>query len=151
MIERDQAAVAENEETAWPHEVDMILSAMDAVVAAPSSDRRLAMRNSYRTRASLKLYADRADAAARTLFTRDADPRCAGFITQSILPLGYGGWVTMVAPNGEEVHAECTVYRCRKTVQGWFEGAMRFNREVWQFAGNGDVGATVCRGLRIAE
>ena len=161
MIEPDQSVVPARETASWPPEVDMILSAMDAAVSSQSSspsmgtsaDRRSSSRHSYRTQATLKLYADPADAAPRVLYTRDADTRCAGFITQHLLPLGYGGWVTIVAPNGEEIHAECTIYRCRKTVQGWHEGAMRFNRDVWQFASDneGALSPQPCRGLRLAQ
>lgn len=123
-------ATLEQEE--FPREAEMILSAMEA--GAPRHpDRRYDSRKSYRTRASLQLYAEPADAPPRILYTRDIDQRSVGFITPSLLPLGYGGWITLVGPNGEEVSVECTVYRCRKTVSGWHEGAVRFNRAVWQF------------------
>jgi hypothetical protein len=95
-------------------------------------ERRCAQRLPYRTRAHLKLYADRSDAAPAVLYTRDADHRGMGFITPNLLPLGYGGWISLCAPNGEIVRVECTIYRCRKTVRGWYEGALNFHRDVWQ-------------------
>lgn len=126
---------------AWPAEVDLILSAMEAARsvspgAGTSFDRRDTTRQPYRTRAQLKLYADPADAPPAILYTRDADHRGIGFITPTLLPLGYGGWVTLQSPAGETVRVECTVYRCRRTVQGWFEGALSFHREVWQLGPN---------------
>jgi len=114
-----------------PAEVDLILSAMD-VGQSFAGERRRASRLPLRRRASLKLYADPADANPRTIFTRDADARGMGFITPDLLPLGYGGWVTVRAPNGDVLQVECTVYRCRKTVEGWYEGALNFHRQVWQ-------------------
>jgi hypothetical protein len=120
-------------ETPWPREVDLILSAMDAARAShPASERRESGRTPYRTRAMLKLYASRADDPPATLYTRDTDRRGLGFITPHLLPLGYGGWVTLQSPEGELIRVECTVYRCRKTVQGWYEGALTFHREAWQ-------------------
>jgi hypothetical protein len=95
-------------------------------------ERRNAQRLPYRTRANLKLYADPSDASPAVLYTRDADHRGLGFITPHLLPLGYGGWVSLCAPNGEIVRVECTIYRCRKTVRGWYEGALNFHRDVWQ-------------------
>lgn len=125
---------------AWPPEVDMILSAMEVARSSAArsgfgvaaADRRDGARQPYRTRAQLKLYADPADAPPAVLYTRDADRRGVGFITPTLLPLGYGGWVTLQAPDGQTVRVECTVYRCRRTVQGWFEGALSFHRDVWQ-------------------
>lgn len=141
-----------SESAPWPPEVDLILSAMDVArsshapsplrliesgadvaVADVTGDRRRSARAPYRTRASLKLYADPAGAEPRTLYSRDVDRRGMGFITPHLLPLGYGGWVTLRSPDGEEVRIECTIYRCRKTVQGWYEGAVKFHREAWQF------------------
>lgn len=152
-----------DDNTPWPPEVDLILSAMEvaqssyslpharatsagnlwiaplpgaSVFAGTRADfahqRRLAPRAQYRTRAKLKLYADPAGTPPWTLYTRDADSRGIGFITPHLLPLGYGGWVTLRAPDGGELRLECTIYRCRKTVQGWYEGALKFHREAWQ-------------------
>ncbi|MDW8262456.1 MAG: hypothetical protein RMJ35_08010 [Phycisphaerales bacterium] len=113
----------------WPAEVDLILSAMEAA-GAEGADRRAAARMPYRTRAELRLYADRADSPPRVLYTRDFGPRDIGFITPHLLPLGYGGWLTLTAPDGNEIRVECTIYRCRRTVSGWFEGALKFSREL---------------------
>jgi hypothetical protein len=141
LQKQDRAGAVLDDSIPWPAEVDMILSAMEAAKAsAPktslfpfeSDDRRGTLRTPYRTRAALKLYADPSDSAARTLYTRDADERGLGFITTSLLPLGYAGWITLRAPSGDTVHVECTVYRCRKAAPGWYEGALKFHREVWQ-------------------
>ena len=116
----------------WPPEVNMILSAMEAgpkVHGARRTDRL-----PYRVRAELKLFADQPDAEIWTLYTRDVDPRGLGFITPHRLPLGYGGWVEMLTPNGRKTRIACTLYRCRQVVPGWFEGALYFNREQWMFA-----------------
>jgi hypothetical protein len=131
----------------WPAEVDLILSALDAGHSAPvaantitgnltqddSVDRRLRSRTPYRVRAELKLFSDPAEAAPWLLFTRDIDAKGVGFITSHRLPLGYGGWIELFTPRGEKVRVNCTLFRCREAAPGWYEGALYFNREQWQF------------------
>ena len=59
--------------SAWPAEVELILSAMDA--AGPASrDRRLLARLPYRVRAELELYSADPDDPPIVLYTRDVDP-----------------------------------------------------------------------------
>ena len=60
-----------------------------------------------------------------------------GFVTQQRLPLGYGGVIQIEGPDGQELSIECTVRRCRETVNGWFEGSLSFNREQAAFAPHG--------------
>jgi hypothetical protein len=134
----------------WPAEVDLIISAMDAAQsgAAPpltstahagvstqddSVDRRLRSRTPYRVRAELKLFSDPADTQPWLLYTRDIDAKGVGFITAHRLPLGYGGWIELFTPRGEKVRVNCTLFRCREAAPGWYEGALYFNREQWQF------------------
>jgi hypothetical protein len=116
----------------WPPEVNMILSAMEAA-PRPDNEHRQSDRLAYRVRAELKLFADDAQTAAWTLYTRDVDPRGVGFITPHRLPLGYGGWVELLTPRGRKARIACTLYRCRQVVPGWYEGALYFNREQWMF------------------
>jgi hypothetical protein len=125
----------------WPPEVDLILSAMEvahadappgardphAELAAP--ERRHGGRTSYRVRAALRLFSDAPGDGPWSLYTRDVDRRGMGFITPHRLPLGYGGTVELYAPSGRKMIVPCTLFRCRQTVQGWYEGALYFNRE----------------------
>jgi hypothetical protein len=131
----------------WPAEVDLILSALDAASSGSTStgaggggstqddsvDRRLRSRTPYRVRAELKLFSDPADAKPWLLYTRDIDAKGVGFITAHRLPLGYGGWIELFTPRGEKVRVNCTLFRCREAAPGWYEGALYFNREQWQF------------------
>jgi hypothetical protein len=117
----------------WPAEVDLILSAMEAA-RQDASDRRIDSRLSYRVRAMLKLFSDAPEQAPWTLYTRDADTRGLGFITSHRLPLGYGGHVELLTPSGAIARIQCTLFRCREAVPGWFEGALYFNREQPDFA-----------------
>ncbi|HMO26771.1 MAG TPA: hypothetical protein PKB10_10920 [Tepidisphaeraceae bacterium] len=118
--------------SAWPAEVELILSAMDA--AGPASrDRRLLARLPYRVRAELELYSADPDDPPIVLYTRDVDPRGIGFITATRLPLGYGGQVRVFAPDGTKPVIACTVTRCREAAPGWFEGAIYFNRSQPRF------------------
>jgi len=110
----------------------MILSAMEAGPKAGAENRALE-RMTYRAAAKLQLFADGPMAEPWTLFTRDIDPRGLGFITHERLPLGYGGWVELCAPNGRVTRIACTLYRCREVLPGWYEGALYFNREQWMF------------------
>ena len=111
----------------FPGEALMILSAMQAVPQA-SGNRRATRRDSYRTRAMLRLFSDGPLDDPTTLYTRDVHDRGIGFITRERLPLGYGGVVALTLPNGKQVQVHCTVFRCRETINGWFEGALSFTR-----------------------
>jgi len=118
-----------------PAEVEFILSALEAGHAtAKSGDRRRAERVAYRVCASLKLYSDPEGALPWQIFSRDVCPQGLGFLTRHRLPLGYGGILTLMTPQGASMKFDCTVVRCREAVQGWFEGSMYFNREQGCFA-----------------
>ena len=133
----DQTQTIATEEApvqAWPPEVNMILSAMDMTGPA-GQELRQSKRMAYRVWAQLRLFADAVDNSPWTLYTRDVDSRGIGFITPHRLPLGYGGIVEIVTPRGQKAHIDCTVYRCRQAVPGWYEGALYFNREQWMFTG----------------
>jgi hypothetical protein len=97
-------------------------------------DRRGADRAAFRAVAELKLFSDERGREPWVLYTRDVAPRGMGFITRHRLPLGYGGILRMRGPHGEELAIDCSVRRCRPAVNGWFEGAMSFNREQWSLA-----------------
>lgn len=112
---------------AWTPEVDLIMSSLDAAWE-DAADRRTTPRMRFRVVATLRLYADLDDSAPWTLFIRDVHTRGAGFITKQRLPLGYGGRLQIVGPDGRELDIACTVLRCRPCVNNWFEGALSFNR-----------------------
>jgi hypothetical protein len=133
----------------FPADVEMILSAMEAgrhawsqglentaatrAEGGGSEERRVGDRFSYRVRAELRLFRDQPGSPAWLLYVRDADTRGLGFISQYRLPLGYGGYVELVAPTGRPLSIPCTLFRCREAVPGWYEGAMNFNREQEDF------------------
>jgi len=117
---------------AWPPEVGIILSALEAG-DHHDEERRQVQRGSYRVLAALRLFSDPPGSDAWSLYTRDASPRGMGFITPHQLPLGHGGLVELVDPYGNEIAVSCTLYRCRLAAPGWFEGALYFNRDQWVF------------------
>jgi hypothetical protein len=119
-------------DSAWPPEVGLILSALEA--GAFDGDQRQQPRRPYRVKAMLRLFIDPPGASPWQLFTRDASPRGLGFISHHMLPLSHGGIVELLGPNGQEIHAHCTLLRCREASPGWMEGALHFNREQWCFA-----------------
>jgi hypothetical protein len=127
----------ENQQTSqvaeeWSSEVDLILSALEA--GGVTEERRTGARMAYRAKAELRLFSDAASANGWTLFTRDVSPKGVGFITRHRLPLGYGGKIQLPSPNGQLVTVHCTLYRCREAAQGWYEGALYFNRPQWVFS-----------------
>ncbi len=111
---------------AWPAEVDLILSAMDAAKRPDTHDRRQAVRRSHRVRADLRLFAHDPLNPPIALYTRDVSATGVGFITKDRLPLGYNGLVRLTSESGQVVTAACSVYRCRQSVGGWYEGAVHF-------------------------
>jgi hypothetical protein len=113
-------------------EVELILSAMEA--GLKHDDRRRHPRLRYRVEADLRLFSDADGAGAWKLYTRDVSARGLGFITRERLPLGYGGIVEMPGPTGRQISINVTLFRCREIGNGWFEGALYFNREQWMFA-----------------
>jgi hypothetical protein len=126
----------------FPAEVEMILSAMEAGRHAwnqeagqepNGEERREAGRVPYRVRAELHLFRDQPGAPPWVLYVRDADVRGMGFLSPHRLPLGYGGYVELIAPTGRPLSVPCTLFRCREVVPGWYDGAMNFNREQGDF------------------
>ena len=121
-------ATDELEGDAFPAEVNLVLSALEAGAAEPFIERRQCPRMQYRVRAMLRLFSDPPGSPPWLLFTRDAGARGLGFITAHRLPLGYGGIVELAAPDGRMLSIQCTLNRCREAAAGWFEGALHFNR-----------------------
>ncbi len=118
----------------WPRGVDLVLSALEAA-GSEQDDRRRHERMSYRVMAELRLFSDPPGTAPWQLYSRDVSVRGIGFITQSRLPLGYGGMLQLPAPrSGRLVSVAGTLFRCREVGQGWFEGSLYFNREQWLFS-----------------
>jgi hypothetical protein len=117
----------------FPPEVELILSAMEAA-HDPESDRREQRRRPFRALVKLRLFSDPPSIEPWLLYSRDINPRGMGFITPHRLPLGYGGWVELIGPHEAKVRIHCTLFRCRAAVNGWFEGALYFNREQHLFA-----------------
>jgi hypothetical protein len=124
--------IDEADESTWPREVGLIISALEA--GAPAEDRRQASRRSFRTQAILQLYTDESLSVDRVLYTRDVNQRSLGFVTKHRLPLGYGGTVQIADFEGKLHTIPCTLLRCRQAASGWYEGGLYFNRDQWQFA-----------------
>ena len=119
--------------TNWPAQVDLILSAMETGQFM-SNRRRRPRRKGYRVKAKLRLFSDPPAASPWIIYTRDADPRGLGFISPHRLPLGYGGMLEIPGPDATLLSVNCTLYRCREAVPGWYEGAVYFHREQPDFA-----------------
>ena len=116
-----------------PPEVEFIHSALEAG-RHQGPTRRHSDRALYHVTASLKLFSDKPQSPPWCIYIRDVNPQGLGFVTRHRLPLGYGGILTIPAPNGRTLQIDCTLLRCRESVQGWFEGGMYFNRPQPAFA-----------------
>lgn len=127
------AADVADEREALAVQSRMILSAMEAAARgrlAPTAYERRGndqTRRAFRGEGDLNLFADAEGTKPWKLFLRDADPRAIGFVTPDRLPLGYGGRLQLVLPDGGRVDAEVTIVRCRTCYGGWFEGAAYFH------------------------
>lgn len=116
-----------------PPQAEMIMSAIETGQYG-LLERRCVARAPYRVRAMLKLHSDLSGAPPWTLYTRDANARGLGFITPHRLPLGYGGLLDIIIPDGRIQSIACTLLRCREAAPGWYEGSLYFNRSQMEFA-----------------
>jgi hypothetical protein len=124
------AIVCPTEEEPWPAMAELILSALESGAhQVKSTNRRSKSRVPHRVRGRLRLFSDTPHTGPREIFTRDVHARGLGFITPHRLPLGHGGFISFIAPDGRPRRLQCTLHRCREAAPGWFEGALCFNRE----------------------
>ena len=119
----------------WPPEARLILSALEAGEPLPADNRRGQPRTLYQVQANLRLFSDAEGSDPWKLYTRDVSSRSLGFLTPHRLPLGYGGIVELPGPDGSTVRAHCTLFRCRQSARGWYEGALSFHRPQWTLTG----------------
>jgi hypothetical protein len=127
-----EAVVCPVEDEPWPATAELILSALESgahQAGGRGSNRRALSRIPHRVRGRLRLFSDAADSPPREIYTRDVHARGMGFITPHRLPLGHGGFVSFIAPDGRPRRIQCTLHRCREAAPGWFEAAVCFNRE----------------------
>lgn len=124
----DSICMAEAEHAAFPPDVEFVISAMEAGPRPPFERQRLP-RARYRVRAWLSLHSDPPGRRPALLYTRHVNRQAVGFLTSRPLPLGHGGVLRILSPQGRMVEINCTVLRCREAVPGWYEGALSFNRE----------------------
>jgi hypothetical protein len=125
------------ENPVWPHEVDMVISALDAAKFNGQrfdDERRQSSRLPMRQPAVLFFHSDPMGSPGWELFSRDCDTRGVGFITRHRLPLGYSGEIELATPAGEMERFTCSVIRCRPAGNGWYEGAVRFSKPQAAFA-----------------
>ena len=119
----------------WLAEAELVMSALEACAPPHAFDnRRRHPRRRYRVVADLRLFSDAPASPVWRLFTRDVSVRGVGFITRDRLPLGYGGVVELAGPDGRTLRIHGTLFRCREIGNGWYEGALHFNRDQWMFA-----------------
>jgi hypothetical protein len=116
------------DQEAWPADVELIMSALEAAWAG--DEHRTTTRRRLRVPAYAKLLAEMHTNRQVVVYTRDCGPRHVGFLTDAVLPLGYGLILTLKTPEGVLLEAAGVVHRCRECVPGWFEGSISLNRPV---------------------
>jgi len=122
--EQDEAA---DDSPVWTAEAEFVLSALEAA-GLPRLDRRDDDRTVFRTTANLRLFSEVENPKPLRIFVRDVSPRGLGFITRHRLPLGYGGMLHLKCPRRTALAIDCAIRRCRPAANGWYEGAISFNR-----------------------
>ena len=118
---------AANESATWTKEAEFVLSALEAA-GLTQQNRRDADRTVYHTTAALRLYSEVENPKPWQIFVRDVTPRGLGFITRHRLPLGYGGMLNFKCPKQTMLNIDCVIRRCCQAANGWYEGAISFNR-----------------------
>lgn len=93
----------------------------------PRVDRRSRPRLKYRTVA--KLQPGGADDENITLYTRDADPKGSGFVSNTPLAEDQEAMLNVPGPDGQPRRIACRVKRSRPIADGWFEGCVEFAGE----------------------
>jgi hypothetical protein len=121
------AEAAADDPEAWTAEAEFVLSALEAA-GLPRLDRRDDDRTVFHTTGKLRLYSETENPNPWQIFVRDVTPRGLGFITRHRLPLGYGGKLHLKCPQQTLLVIDCAIRRCRAAANGWFEGAICFNR-----------------------
>lgn len=135
MLQIEEESVDASPPAAVPPQVELILSALETG-RHRADDQREGRRQRYRVRGRLRLFSDAPHVKPWTVYTRDVDARGLGFVTPHRLPLGYGGLIELPHPDGGMMTITCTLFRCRQAAPGWYEGAVYFNREQPEFAGD---------------
>ena len=110
---------------AWPADVDLICSAMDAARGVDDRQRRTDARRPHRVIARLQVHGQ---AAAVRVYTRDCSASHLSFLCETPVSMGQGGTVEFSGPDGSLIASRGVVQRCRECVPGWFEGVVRFGR-----------------------
>ena len=112
---------------AWPADVELICSAMDAVRDRGEPSRRRDLRRPHRVIGRLDVHGQPAPAR---IYTRDCDPTHLGFLCDVPVSLGWNATVEFAGPDGSLYASACVVQRCRECVPGWYEGVLRFARPI---------------------
>ncbi|HEY2585577.1 MAG TPA: PilZ domain-containing protein [Tepidisphaeraceae bacterium] len=147
MLQIEEESVDASPPASVPPQVELILSALETG-RHRAADQRDGRRQRYRVRGRLRLFSDAPHVKPWTVYTRDVDARGLGFVTPHRLPLGYGGLIELPHPDGGMMTITCTLFRCRQAAPGWYEGAVYFNREQPEFAGDLDDGREAAQGVQ---
>ena len=109
-----------------PADAQLVISVLSGEESTAANRRRFT-RSAYQVPALLSLRDDASPGPAHVrIYTRDANQRGVGFVTQESLAVGYDAWIYIAGPDREGMRLAGCILRCREVMGGWYEGAVLF-------------------------
>lgn len=115
----------------WPDQVKFMLSVLEERSAPIGGDeRRATSRAPYRKRASLQLMDGSGNQyQSATVYTRDVNSSSLGLLSNTQLPVGTRAMLHLPSPGGRTWCIACSIVRCHRFIDDWYEGAVYFDQE----------------------
>jgi len=111
---------------AVPIDVLLVIEMLARRKPPPPANRRQLERARYVVMAAAEFVGE-SPPRRHTLYTRDANERGVGFVTQEPLPIGRDAVLHIAAVGGDAgpLALPCTLVRFEKVLPGWYEGAFQ--------------------------
>ncbi|HVT87603.1 MAG TPA: hypothetical protein VHD56_02015 [Tepidisphaeraceae bacterium] len=118
----------------WPSEVRLITSVLEQQESL-FENRRSMTRYPYRVKAGIEIIEGSGMHPSRSVqvYTRDANARGLGFVSNRELSLGVKARLHLPSPADRPRWIACSIVRCRSFIDGWFEGAVLFDNDQRMF------------------
>lgn len=115
----------------WPADVKFMLSVLaDRPNSSGGAERRADARRPYRKRANVHLI-DNAGNTWRVVpvYTRDVNETGLGLLTSAEMPIAARAILHLPSPGGRVWQIACSVVRCQRFIDHWFDAAVYFDQE----------------------
>jgi hypothetical protein len=114
----------------WPDKVKFMLSVLEERPALVGEERRTTLRAPYHKRATLQFLDGHGNPSqAVTIFTRDVNTSSLGLLSSTQLPVGTRAILHLPSPGDRTWHIACSIVRCHRFIDDWYEGALYFDQE----------------------